>query len=125
MHGLEMPVLVEGNGRNIEWLTNGFVARENRVVARDVEGKLPVIDVKTNEGMPIKEHGVDGEIVKCIFRTVNRRVWEIVADISKFSTAASNTAQINLTNDVTIYLPLILNRLKYGAFSNRRIDVRS
>ncbi len=104
-----MPEEVETNDCNIEWLASGVITRENWVVTRAIEGVLSAVDVKTDERVPIKEHGVDGEIVNCILMTtfvdgiqVQRRLWEIVTDINKFSTTVSSTTQLNLTDDVII-----------------------
>ncbi len=100
-HGCEVPEVFEADGCNIEWLASGVVTRENRVVAGAVEGKLLTIDlkllaidVKTYKLVPIKEHGVDGEIVRKIsmaaFHDAIRRLREIVPIVNKFSTTESN-----------------------------------
>ncbi len=109
LYGCEMPEEVETNDCNIEWLASEVITRENWVVTRVIEGVLSAVDVKTDERVPIKEHGVDGETVNCILMTtfvdgiqVQRRLWEIVTDINKFSTTVSSTTQLNLTDDVII-----------------------
>ncbi len=91
--------MFKADGCNIEWLPSGIVTRENRIVTCAIEIWPPAVDAKTHNCMPIKEHGIDGEIVKKVYMAAFRvhddiqRLWEIVADIDKFSTIASSTVQ--------------------------------
>ncbi len=88
-YSCEMPEEVEADGCYIECLPSGVVTRENREVARAVEFWKPAFMVKTNHRMPIKEHGVNTEIIKYImmsfFNNSERRLREIVTVTKKIS----------------------------------------